>query len=93
MSTTRKIEGVSIQLGNRKWRFTEEKGAPMATEERATLVVHDGERQPVYTQEEHEAEFQRRAAAMLKDILEILYPDRREIIEQHIMPKHGIKLP
>ena len=39
MSSTRKINGVSIQLGNRKWRFTEEKGAPMATEERATLII------------------------------------------------------
>ncbi len=61
MSTTRKIEGLSIQLGNRKFRFTEESGAPMATEERATLVIGG----KCLTEEEHEAEFQRRAKAFL----------------------------
>jgi GTP-sensing pleiotropic transcriptional regulator CodY len=89
MSTTRKIEGLSIQLGNRKFRFTEESGAPMATEERATLVIGG----KCLTEEEHEAEFQRRAKAMVKDILAILSPDRVEIVEQTICPDHGIQLP
>lgn len=89
MSTTRKIEGLSIQLGNRKFRFTEESGAPMATEERATLVIGG----KCLSEEEHEAEFQRRAKAMVKDILAILSPDRVEIVEQTICPDHGIQLP
>lgn len=46
---TKKIEGVSIQLGNRKWRFSEEPGAPMATEKRATLVISD---ERVFTESE-----------------------------------------
>lgn len=37
----KKITGVALQLGNRKWRFNEEAGAPMATEQRATLVIGD----------------------------------------------------
>jgi len=60
---------------------------------RATLLIHDGKPQTLFTEEEHEAEFQRRAKAMVKDILAILSPDRVEIVEQTICPDHGIKLP
>ena len=45
----KKTTGVAVQLGNRKWRFSEEAGAPMATEERATLVIGD---ERVFTESE-----------------------------------------
>lgn len=49
---SKKITGLAIQLGNRKWRFSEDAGAPMATEQRATLVI-SGDR--VYTESEVKA--------------------------------------
>ena len=101
MSATRKIEGYltahddngpGYELGNGAgfgsfWEGDATKFLPEALP--VTLVIGG----KCYTEEEHEAEFQRRAKAMLKDILAILSPDRVEIVEQTICPDHGIKLP
>ncbi len=48
----KKIEGLAIQLGNRKWRFSEDSGAPMATERRSTIVIHEGKHERVFTESE-----------------------------------------
>jgi acylphosphatase len=49
----------------------------------ATLVVHEGEL--VFTEEEHEAEFQRRAAGMLRELDDAcgFAPIHFEIAERH----------
>jgi hypothetical protein len=52
---------------------------------RATLLIHDGKPQTLFTEEEHEAEFQRRAAGMLRELDDAcgFAPIHFEIAERH----------
>ena len=96
MSTTRKIEGWT-QTGCADYYPHQDESVAIfhikddhtSVNVPSTLIIGG----KGYTEEEHEAEFQRRAKAMVKDILAILSPDRVEIVEQTICPDHGIQLP
>jgi len=78
----KKVTGVAVQLGNRKWRFSEESGAPMATEQRATLVVGD---ERVFTESE--------VRELLDDVIAWVsgyYFEREEF--KAIADRHGVSL-
>ena len=68
MSSTRKIPGYALDHG--EWVEFDAVASAGEAWKRATLVIHYGEHQTMFTDEEHEAEFQRRAAELLKEVID-----------------------
>lgn len=77
------ITGVAVQLGNRKWRFSEEAGAPMATEQRATLVLSE---ERVFTESE--------VRELLRGMMQLIDGDPEQVLAaiEAVNAKHGLGL-
>lgn len=61
----------------------------------AVEIRFEGKPERIFTEEEHEAEFQRRVKAMLEDILgaPVTFGETARMTASRIAIKHGIKLP